>query len=312
MKALAILLVLAGIAAADPRARWQLGDREPHAGVPFELVLQVAGFDASPAIAQPKLEIPGAKVTPLGGQPMQSSMSIMINGRQMADDGVTWVFHWRVEVGNAGTVHVPAVTLSQGKASVSAQAASFTVDSIQTTDAMKLDLQLPNRPVFVGETLDTKLVWLFRARPQGQDFTLPIAGLDAFTVTQPPVPDPNRAIPFDINGKKLEFPYDGDAVELNGQKWTRITIHMFVVPRVTGKVEIPPATVAAALPYGQPDIFGRYDTKMMRTSDVAKTLEVKSLPETDRPGSFAGAVGTQYSMKVEASRSVVQQGEPVE
>ncbi|HET9993262.1 MAG TPA: hypothetical protein VFQ65_32220, partial [Kofleriaceae bacterium] len=46
--------------------------------------------------------------------------------------------------------------------------------------------------------------------------------------------------------------------------------------------------------------------------DVAKTLEVKPLPETDRPASFAGAVGTQYSMKVEAGRSVVQQGEPVE
>jgi len=314
VKALAIVLVLAGVAVAGPRtqARWQLGDREPHAGMPFELILAVGGLEETPVIAQPKLEIPGAKVTPLGGEPHQSSMSIMVNGRQMGDVGVTWAFHWRIEVTNAGSLHIPAVTVTQGKTSATADAANVDVDAVPSTDAMKLELQLPNRPVFVGETLDTKLVWLFRAKPQGQDFTLPLAGLDAFTVTQPPVPDPNRAIPFDINGKKLEFPYDGDAVEINGQKWTRITIHMFVVPRVTGKVEIPPTTVAAGLPYGQPDIFGRYDTKMMRTSDVAKTLEVKPLPETDRPASFAGAVGTQFSMKVEASRSVVQQGEPVE
>ena len=315
MKALVALLVvaLAGTAVAGPQqARWQLGDREPHAGMPFEIILAVGGLEETPAVAPPKLEIPGAKVTPLGGEPHQSSMSIVVNGRQMGDVGVTWAFHWRVEVANAGTLHIPALTVSQGKTTVTAAAANVDVDAVPTTDAMKLDLQLPNRPVFVGETLDTKLVWLFRAKPQGQDFTLPIANLDAFTVTQPPVPDQNRAVPFDINGKKLQFPYDADVVEVNGQKWTRVTIHMFVVPRVTGKVEIPPATVAAALPYGQPDIFGRYDTKEMRTSDVAKTLEVKPLPETDRPASFAGAVGTQYSMKVEAGRSVVQQGEPVE
>ena len=315
MKALVgiIVLALVGTAVAGPtQARWQLGDREPHAGMPFELILAVNGLEETPAVAQPKLEIPGAKVTPLGGEPHQSSMSIVVNGRQMGDVGVTWAFHWRVEVANAGSLHIPALTVTQGKTSATASAANVDVDAVPTTDAMKLELQLPNRPVFVGETLDTKLVWLFRAKPQGQDFTLPIAGLDAFTVTQPPVPDPNRAIPFDINGKKLQFPYDADAVDVGGQKWTRVTIHMFVVPRVTGKVEIPPATVAANLPYGQPDIFGRYDTRMARTSDVAKTLEVKPLPETDRPASFAGAVGTQYSMKVEAGRSVVQQGEPVE
>jgi tetratricopeptide (TPR) repeat protein len=309
-----VVTALAGRAIAGPgtQARWQLGDREPHAGMPFELILAVSGLEETPAVTQPKLEIPGAKVTPLGGEPHQSSMSIVVNGRQMGDVGVTWAFHWRVEVANAGSLHIPAVTITQGKTTATASAANVDVDAVPTTDAMKLDLQLPNRPVFVGETLDTKLVWSFRAKPQGQDFTLPIAGLDAFTVTQPPVPDPNRAIPFDINGKKLQFPYDADAVDVGGQKWTRITIHLFVVPRVTGKVEIPPTTVAANLPYGQPDIFGRYDTKMLRTSDVAKTLEVKPLPETDRPASFAGAVGTQYSMKIEAGRSVVQQGEPVE
>ncbi|MEO6775456.1 MAG: hypothetical protein ABI467_21015 [Kofleriaceae bacterium] len=317
MKALAVVVtlgVLVGSAAAGPRtqARWQLGDSAPHAGMPFELILAVGGLDESPTVAQPKLEIPGAKVTPLGGEPHQSSMSIVVNGRQMGNAGVTWAFHWHVEAANAGPLHVPAVTVTQGKTTVTADAANVDVDAVPTTDAMKLELQLPNRPVFVGETLDTRLVWLFRAKPQGQDFTLPIAGLDAFTVTQPPVPDPNRALPFDINGKKLDFPYDADEVDVGGQKWTRITIHMFVVPRVTGKVEVPPATVAANLPYGQPDIFGRYDTKMLRTSDVAKTLEVRPLPETDRPVSFAGAVGTQFAMKVETSRSVVQQGEPVE
>lgn len=310
-RALVILLLLAGVASAQTRARWQLGDREAHVGKPFELILAVAGFDESPAPAQPKLEIPGATVTPLGVEPHRSGMNIVINGQQMNGD-VTWAFRWKVEVAKAGTVVAPSLTVKQGSKTATAPGANVPVESIDKTDLMKLELQLPQRTVYVGETIEAKLVWLFRAKPQGQDFTLPLANLDAFTVTQPPVPDPDNAIPFDIAGKKLAFPYDGDAVEIAGQRWTRITIHMLVVPRTAGKVEIPPASVDANLPAGQPDYYGRYQMKTMTTSDVAKTLEVKPLPLTDRPASFAGAVGSTYSMKVETSRSVVQLGEPVE
>jgi len=311
MRALAILCLLAGVAAAAPRARWQLGDRDPHAGKPFELILAVSGFEETPAPVQPKLEIAGATVTPLGVEPHRSGMNIVINGQQM-DSAVTWAFRWKLEVAKPGTLVAPAITVKQGSASATAQGANLQVDSIDRTDAMKLELQLPARPVFVGEAFDAKLVWLFRSKPQGQEFTLPFGNLDAVTITQPPVPDPDSALQFDIAGKKLALPFDADAVDANGQRWTRITIHMLVVPRVAGKVEVPPASVDANLPAGSPDVYGRYSLKTFTTSDVAKTLEVKPLPLTDRPPSFAGAVGSTYSMKVETSRSVVQLGEPVE
>ncbi|MEO8549596.1 MAG: hypothetical protein ABI678_06470 [Kofleriaceae bacterium] len=311
-RALVILLLLAGVASAAPtRARWQLGDQRPHAGKPFELILAVTGFEDSPAPAQPKLEIPGATVTPLGVEPRRTGMNIVFNGQQL-DGGVTWVFRWKLEIAKPGTLAAPAITVKQGAATATAQRANVEVESIDPTDAMKLELQLPARPVFVGETIEAKLVWLFRSKPQGQEFTLPLGNLDAVTITQPPVPDPDNALEFDIAGKKLALPFDGDVVELAGQRWTRITIHMFVVPRVAGKVEIPPASVDANLIAGNPDVYGRYSLKTFTTSDVTRTLEVKPLPLTDRPPSFAGAVGSTYSMKVETSRSVVQLGEPVE
>ena len=52
------------------------------------------------------------------------------------------------------------------------------------------------------------------------------------------------------------------------------------------------------LPVGRADFFGNSPTRLFRAVDVPHTLEVKPLPETDRPAGFAGAVGSQFSMAV--------------
>jgi hypothetical protein len=155
-------------------------------------------------------------------------------------------------------------------------------------------------------------VWLFRRQPEDQQFTIPLATLDAVTVTAPPITDKRRVIEIQAGAKALDLPYEADQTEINGQKWTRISIKLLVAPRVAGKTQVPPATVAAAFATSRADFFGNVSTKLFRTSDTEHALEVKPLPETDRPGSFAGAVGSQFAISVATSRSVVQLGEPVE
>ncbi len=313
--AVAIVVGLLGHAFADePQAKYQLErGSSPHAGLPFTLLMGAFGFDESPAPEQPKLEIPGAKVTPLGAQPNVSRSMQIINGRRTDSTQVTWVLKWRVEVAKEGQVQIPSTTVTQGGKHATAQPAELQVDSVPSTDDMKLELQLPDRPVFVGETVDVKLVWQFRRQPEDQSFTVPLASMDEFTVSAPPVTDPQRRmIELAAGAKTLQLPYDVDATDVGGQKWNRVTIRMFAAPRVAGKVEVPASSVVASMPTSRADFFGNVQTRLMRSSDVAHALEVKPLPESDRPASFAGAVGSQFSIAVGTSRSVVQLGEPVE
>jgi cytochrome c-type biogenesis protein CcmH/NrfG len=102
---------------------------------------------------------------------------------------------------------------------------------------------------------------------------------------------------------------------VNGQEFQRVTIELQAAPRTIppgGKIEVPPSSVAVELGVGRPNFFGEMPKRMFRATDVARTLEVKPLPETDKPPAFAGAVGEQFSIAVTTSRSVVQLGEPVE
>lgn len=283
-------------------------DGEPHTGVPFTLGLVAEGFDETPQPAQPKLDIPGAVVTPMGAQPNVSTSIQIINGRRSDFKTVTWVYRWRVEINKAGTYKVPPLTVVQGSKKATAQGGSFDVENIPTTDDMKLEVSFPDRPVFVGETIEAKLAWLFKEEPQSPQFSVPLMAMDNFIVSAPPATDPRHALSFAAGSKELQLPYEVDKQgNLN-----RVTVRFYVAPKQAGKLEVPPASVVAGMPYGRADFFGQRATQLMRAQDVPRTIEVKPLPETDKPASFAGAVGSQFAISVGTSRSVVQLGEPVE
>ena len=308
-----VVVASAGLAHADePRARWSAEDADNlHAGVPFELDLVADGLDEQPQPEQPKLEIAGANVRALGVQPNVSRSIQIINGRRSDYTRVTWVFRWAVTVDKSGRMHIPATTVAQGGKRATAAAADADVEDIQTTDSMKLEVTLPTRPVFVGENIPVTLTWLFRADRPNPTFQVPMLDGEAFTIGTVPATN-QKTYKFQGGAKTLDLPFTLDDTTVNGEQYHRLRATFYAAPKKTGKIEIPAASVVAALPVGRPDFFGNAPSRLFRASDVAHTLEVKPLPETDRPAGFAGAVGTEFSMQVATSRSVVQLGEPVE
>jgi hypothetical protein len=309
----AIVIAFAGIAHADePRARWSAEDADSlHAGVPFELDLVVDGLDEQPQPEQPKLAIAGATVKALGAQPNVSRSIQVMNGRRSDFTRVTWVFRFAVTIAKAGRMHIPATTVAQGSKHATAAAADADVEDIPTTDAMKLEVALPTRPVFVGENIPVTLTWLFRADRPNPTFQVPMLDGESFTIGTVPATN-QKTYKFQGGDKTLDLPFTLDDTTDGGTQYHRLRATFYAAPKKTGKIDIPAAAVVAALPVGRPDFFGNAPSRLFRASDVTHTLEVKPLPETDRPAGFAGAVGTEFSMQVATSRSVVQQGEPVE
>jgi Flp pilus assembly protein TadD len=322
MRRIAVLIatvLVAGAAPARaqsdaPRAQFRLGDRgSPHVDVPFHLDVVIEGLDEAPAPETPRLELANATVTFVAAQPDVSRGIQIVNGRRSDFVKVSWVLRWRVVAHKAGALHIPALTIVQGNKRATVPAAEAEVDSVATSDAMKLSLALPERPIYVGESIPVKLTWLFRAQPQDDPkWVIPLMTMDAFTVSGPPVGAARKALTFPAGAKELQLPYELDQGELNGASVNRLTATFFLAPRKVGKLEVPASSVIAALPVGRADFFGNAPSRLFRATDVPRTLEVKPLPETDKPVSFAGAVGDQFAIDVATSRSVVKLGEPVE
>jgi hypothetical protein len=310
---LCIVLAAARVAVAqDERAQLTIERGEPHVGVPFTLALVVEGFDETPEPEVPKLEIAGARVTPLGAQPSVEQSIQIINGRRSEHRRVRWIFRWSVEMTKPGRVRIGPVTALQGSKRVVASAGEVDVATVPTTDDMKLELQWPERAVYVGETIEAKVLWYFTREPESPQFSIPLASSEHFTISAAPATDPRRTLALQAGTKELPVPYEVDQVDVGGRRMHRVTMRLYAAPKQSGTIQLPAASVVGAFPVGRADFFGRAPTKLFRAADVPRTVEVKPLPETDKPASFAGAVGTQFSLQIGTSRSVVQLGEPVE
>ena len=315
--ALVALVLGGGRAVAQGRgvaARYQLGD-EAYAGQPFLLAVVIEGFDASPQPTQPTLTIPGASVSALGVF-HQEPPTMIINGRRIDQGGGTWILKYRVVAAKGGDLGLPNLTVSQGGKQVTASGGRLPVAELSTSADMAIELALPGRPVYVGETVPVEVAWLLRKDPENPQFNVPLFGMtDSFTVSAPPPSNRRQAFSFPAGGRDLVLGYEQDQVTRGGLVYTRLRFEVMVTPLKVGAIELPPAQVVAGLPVGVGrDAFGFQvaRTSQFRATDSVRTFEVRAMPETGKPPSFAGAVGSSFSLSVAAGRSVVQLGEPVD
>ena len=296
-----------------PRAQYQTGG-EAYAGQPFFLGIVVEGLAQSPAPTAPVITVPGARLTPLGVE-ARSSATIIING-QRVDQGTGWVLRYRMEVAKGGTYTLPEVKVTQGATQVVVRSARLQVSELSSTDDMAIEVLLPQRPVYVGETIPVDIAWLLRKNPRDQTLSVPLLALeDKLTITVLPPRNPREVVSFPAGGRDVEVGYTQDTIERGGFEYTRFLFRVMATPLAPGPLAIPPAQVTAAFEAGVGrDQYGMpvRRTQTFRATDELRTLDVRPLPETGKPASFGGAVGASFSIGVRASRSVVQLGEPVE
>ncbi len=296
-----------------------LQGRDVYAGLPFVLAVSATGFEPEPEPEISEFEIAGAKVTYLGVSPNVTSTISISGGRRVESRRVEYVYRYRIEVSRAGTYAVPEITVTQGQTKAASPPRRFQATEVPVTDEMQIALGLPERPVWVGESFDLTVDWLLRREPSDMNFSIPLLDDPSlFDVHEPDDGSGRRrgqqGLPVIVGDRELNVPFTQEAVTESGQSFTRVRMSLPVTPIKAGSFEVPPTQVMAQLKTGTArDRFGFRipQTKLFRASDVARTLEVRPLPLSGKPASFAGAVGTAFSIKVQASRTVVRVGEPI-
>lgn len=292
----------------------QVESRDIYAELPFTLSLSATGFDEDPQPEPPDLAIDGAEVTYLGVSPNVSSRISIINGRRSESRDVTFVYRWRVQVPNPGSYSVPALSLSQGGKQASSGAARFTAKGIETTTDMVVRMNLPQRPVWVGETFEVAVEWLLRRDVRDQNFVVPLFDLDGVSVSST-AEGRQRTLSFPAGAQNVDLVIEQDNVTENGQRYSRFRFPAEITVSKPGPLELDPLVVAASLETGtQRDRFGFRSSKydIFRAQDVPRRLVVRPLPQQGRPASFENAIGTSFSIEVQASSTVVQVGDPIE
>ena len=301
--------------ASGPTLSLSVESQAIHANMPFTLALQAKGFEESPTPVPPDVEIDGCEVAYLGVNPNVSTNITIVNGRRSDWREVTFVYRWRVLAPTAGRYTVPPLRLEQGGVEANTPAATFDVADVPGTDDMMVRMKLPDRPLWAGETFPVAVEWLLARDVKDYQFAVPLFNLDGADVSPGPVTQGVRTVGFGAGASQVELPMSQTPVREGGRNYDRFSFDARVTLNQAGVVEVPPVRVVAQLESGGGrDRWGfrRTSYGLFRAEGQAHRLTVRPLPATGRPATFVNAIGTGYAIDVQASRTVVSVGEPVE
>ncbi len=291
--------------------------RETYAGVPFQLSIVLKDFEENPTPEIAPFEIENADVQLIGVSPSVSSMSTFINGKWTTKRDVSFVFSYNILPKKPGQYVLPQIkAVQQGKEVVSNKRVSFEAIDVENTRDMRIELELPQRALWVSESFEVTLNWYVRKDFSTHSFEVPMLSMgDYFDISEPDVAPRERTLTLNVGGRQMQFPYTRDNVRAGGLDYTRFRIKMNVTPIKSGTIQVPPTTVHAELEAGMTrDGWGFPSTqyKLYKAEDTARTLTIKELPAAQRPASFSNALGESFDIAVTADRTIVKVGDPVE
>ncbi|MCY3821728.1 MAG: BatD family protein [Gammaproteobacteria bacterium] len=309
-------LVFVAVSAGAQTVELSVESRDIYAGMPFNLVLSAKGFEEESPPDAPGLAIDGCRVTYIGMTPSVSQQIQIVNGRRSEWREVTFVYRWQVMAPSAGRYTVPAVTLSQGEKSVTSRAGAFDVGDLEQTADMIVRMRLPDRAVWVGETFDGAVEWLLARDVESYELVVPLFDLDAVRVEG--TEESRRMRSFRAGAGAVDLSMHQDRVRENGIDYTRIRFPFRATVTRAQSFDLDPLRVVARLESpGRRSLFdfstfGRNRGALFQASGQRQQLVVRPLPESGRPPNFVNAVGAGFSIEVQASRTVVSAGDPIE
>jgi hypothetical protein len=257
----------------------------------------------------------------------------------LLDDGVstgatnTWLYRYALRAKREGNLLIPALRFG----SLSTEPIEITAKKPELTDRMKLDLSCSRSSIYLGEPVLLTTTW-DSTYPFGAikavDFHFPVLNDPRFQVLERYEPDKesrSQTTGLPVQGTRVLATRKSYSVE--GVQHQSLTFSKLLIPKKTGTLSIPPATLLCAAAgeknlsnarnrrsaFQYPAYFDNtfFDQSVtgdawsrIYTESASPVLDVKPLPDDGRPDFFSGLVG-DFRIAVTAEPVEVRVNEPI-
>lgn len=316
----AALVALVATGAEAQQATLQMVQGPYYTGVPIELHVVAEDFDEDPTPDVSAEAPPKSRLEFLQARPQVSSMMSIVNGRVTQNRTVRFAFVHQLTVNAPGTTNVGPFTVSQNGKTATTRSLTIQVVDMPEAKGQRLRLVLPDHPVFIGQRIPVTLEWWTESgladRLYNQHLRIPLFLDTANFQFLDEEKQPSRiSINVEMPGGEEEIPAEVKQVTDGGKNWVIRSFSRTLIPVASGRFDLgAPTLFCEEAVQFQRDIFGQRvptQTRKLRVSSDAVTLDVQPVPAAGRPASFAGAIGQGFTMEVAADRTVLQAGDPL-
>ena len=312
--AVAVLCALsAPVAAQTLTARVAVSAAETEMGVPFTLQIAVDGSDSAPQVELPPLD--GVSVRQVSAGPNNSESITIAGGQTTRRVQRGYLLNYELIASRAGRLEVPAIAVTVDGQRLSTQPLAVTVFTPPSIDEYRLLVESAVGRAWAGQpvTLTTTWMWQEGLGPRRLlSFSHPVMSAEEVEVVI--VPSEGELVELTVHGTNLMAAQR--AMRHDGKAQIALVFDVIVVPRESGRLEVPAATVSfegiASFRTGR-DVFGRTvrDIRRLVISSEPLALTVEPLPAAGRPDGFSGLVGT-FEVAATAAPADAKVGDPID
>jgi len=313
------LFVMTASSSAAQEVRVDVDPGPHYQGQPVALDIVASGFEEEPA---PEIEFDppdGMSLRFLGVSPSTSTSITIVNGKMTRVHEVTFVYRYELSSRRVGAVGVPEFRVRQGQLLRRTRPFPLEIASVPTSDEFGISVVLPQGPIFVGQKVPVAIeLRIDNAVLQDYlSYTVEIPLFDVpglrFVDTSPP--RSNTQLEVTTAAGLMRLPAVSEERMIGGRSSLVLRAERTLIAQKPGMIraEAPAVAIERGTRFRR-DLFGqRRAVQSQRSLSTGRslTLEVAEVPAAGRPASFAGAVGSGFSLEVTADRSVVQLGEPI-
>ena len=303
-----------------PTAQAHLSPGPYFVGVPVQLQLSIAGFEETPDPTVEVDSVDGVKLRLVAVSPRVSSSVHITNGKVQRWKEIRHSIRYEMTATRPGEFVVGPFTITQGSTRVEVGQATFRVGDVPSSETQLFKVVLPKRTLWVGERIPVAVEWWI-SREMGQNIAgrrarVPLFDqLDRLRFEDREDAQARASLDIDLESGAKEFSATLREDQHNGNPYFVVTVNREMTPLSAGRIDLPPASIVVQeATRVRQNVFGeRIPVEVRRTKAESEpiSLDIREPPTSGRPVSFAGVVGTGFSIAASVERSVVNVGDPI-
>ena len=313
------LVLLTPVGAHAQEVRIEVGRGPHYVGESVEVQVIASDFDDDPTPEITPGELDGGRLSYAGVSDSRSTSISIVNGRMSRVSEVHFVYRFSFEASREGRVQLPAFAVTQGTTKRTTRPVELQITPVPRTGLVRLSLDLPDGPVFVGQKVPVEVeFWIDREAQRdllSYTASVPLFDLSTLRFLDEPSAEADTQLEIETQAGTLRLPAVSTEEEMGGRRLLvlRSKRTMIALSPDEIRAEAPRVVINRGSRFRR-DLFNQRQPtsseRLMAMGDPVR-IEVIEVPRAGRPASFAGAVGEGFSLEVSADRSVVQLGEPI-
>lgn len=314
-----LTIVLLAASALAQEVRVQIPRGPYYVGEPIDVQIVVSDFKEDPSPEIFSGTIPGGQLRFVSVSPSTSTSITFVNGKMTRRHEVTFVYRYTLTGTRKGSLQVPPFTVTQATTSRSTRGFSLEIVGVPETSLVGIELEIPEGPILVGQKVPIAIEFRIDRETQrdlvSYEVHVPLFDTPTLRFLDEPPARTDTHLEIQTEAGLLRLPAVSSERRIRGRPTliVRAERTMIAISRDDIRADASKVFISKGIAFRR-DMFNRRraaSTKRFVATGKPIRIEVAEVPRVGRPPSFAGAVGSGYSLEVDADRSVVQLGEPI-